>query len=315
MTGRILSSPALGEGIQSALSPFGAEGEATLRIAWVMFIAAALITIAVLALATYAVRRDEHRIDHRRGMRIILWLGAIGPTLLLTALLVYSLPTMRPLAADEDDLRIAVEGEQFWWRVRYLPAGAAAVESANEIRLPVGRTVVFELASPDVIHSFWIPGLAGKMDMIPGRTNTLVVRATRAGVFRGACTEFCGLSHARMAFDVIVMEAGEFDRWLAGIARPASAAAGAGRELYASFGCAGCHVIRGHSNGTPIGPDLTHLGARRSLAAATLPMTAGALSAFIRDPAASKPGVLMPSFEKMSASDADAVAAYLLELR
>ncbi len=304
-----------GEGIQSAFSPFGVEGEATLRLTWVMVAAAALITIGVLSLAAYAVRQDERRIDHRRGMQIILWLGAIGPTLLLTALLVYSLPTMRPLSADENDLRIAVDGEQFWWRVRYRPAGSAAVESANEVRLPVGRTVVFELSSPDVIHSFWIPGLAGKMDMIPGRTNTLVVRATRAGVFRGACTEFCGLSHARMAFDVVVMEAREFDEWLAGLGRPARAMTGAGRELFVGSGCAGCHVVRGHSAGTPIGPDLTHMCARRSLAAGTLPMTAEALSAFIRDPAASKPGVLMPRFEKLSRGEADAIAAYLLELK
>jgi cytochrome c oxidase subunit 2 len=314
MWGSTLSTPAPGERIQSVLSPFGAEAESTLHIAWVMFIAAALITIGVIALATYAVRRDEHRIDHRRGMRLILWLGAVGPTLLLTALLVYALPTMRPLAANDTDLRIAVDGEQFWWRVRYMPAGSVPVESANEIRLPVGRTVVFELASSDVIHSFWIPGLAGKMDMIPGRTNTLVVRATRAGVFRGTCTEFCGLSHALMSFDVIAMEAGEFDQWLAGMARPALPVTGRGRELFRQFGCAGCHEIRGHASGTPIGPDLTHLGGRRSLAAASLPLNVQALGAFIRDPAASKPGVLMPGFEKMSRAEADAIADYLLEL-
>ena len=302
------------EGIQSAFSPFGVEGESTLRLTWVMIIAAALITIAVLWLAAHAARTDNSRIDHRRGMQVILWLGAIGPSLLLTALLVHSLPKMRPLPVTGQDLRIAVDGEQFWWRVRYL-ARPGMVETANEIRLPVGRTVLFQLSAPDVIHSFWVPGLAGKMDMIPGRTNTLAVRATRPGIFRGACAEFCGLSHARMAFDVIVMDADEFDAWLASVSRPALPVTGRGRELFARSGCAGCHAIRGHFAGTPIGPDLTHLGARRSLGAGTLPMTLEALSGFIRDPSASKPGALMPSFTELPAGDAHAIAAYLLELR
>lgn len=304
-----------GEGIQSAFSPFGVEGEATLRLTWVMFIAAALITVAVLWLAAHAARSNNPRIDHRRGMQVILWLGAIGPSLLLTALLVHSLPKMRPIPVNDRDLRIAVDGEQFWWRVRYLAATPGTVESANEIRLPVGRTVVFQLATPDVIHSFWVPGLAGKMDMIPGRTNTLAVRATRTGIFRGACAEFCGLSHARMSFDVIAMDAEEFDAWLAALARPALPVIGRGRELFASSGCAGCHVVRGHFAGTPIGPDLTHFGARHSLAAGTLPMDLEALSSFIRDPSASKPGALMPSFAELTAADAGAIAAYLLELR
>lgn len=303
------------EGVQSVFSPFGAEGESTLRITWAMFIAAALITIAVLSLATHAARPENRRIDHRRGMQVILWLGAVVPTLLLTALLVYSLPAMRPLAAAAGDLRIAVEGEQFWWRVRYLPSASGMVESANEVRLPVGRTVTFQLSSADVIHSFWIPGLAGKMDMIPGRENTLVVRATRAGVYRGACAELCGLSHARMAFDVVAMDPAEFDAWLADLARPALPITSSGRELFGSFGCAGCHVVRGHFAGSPIGPDLTHLGARRSLAAGTLPMTVQALSAFIRDPAASKPGALMPSFADMSREEANAIAVWLAGLR
>lgn len=303
------------EGVQSTFSSFGAEAESTLRITWAMVIAASLIAVGVLSLAVYAVRSTHARIDHRRGMQVILWVGAVGPTLVLTALLVYSLPTMRPLAAQPGGLRIAVEGEQFWWRVRYQSSSAETVETANEVRLPVGRTVTFELSSSDVIHSFWVPGLAGKMDMIPGRTNELVVRATRAGVFRGVCTEFCGLSHARMAFDVIAMDPGAFNAWLAELARPAPDVNASGQRLFADYGCGGCHVVRGHSAGTPIGPDLTHLGSRRSVGAGTLPMTAEAISTFIRDPSASKPGVLMPSFAEMPVEDANAIATYLAELR
>jgi cytochrome c oxidase subunit 2 len=248
-------------------------------------------------------------------MRLILSLGAVFPTLTLAALLGYSLPTMRPLSTTADDLRIAVDGEQFWWRVRYRLPSSATVETANEIRIPVGRTVTFELAATDVVHSFWIPGLAGKMDMIPGRTNELVVRATRAGVFRGTCAEFCGLSHALMAFDVIAMAPAAFDAWLAQIARRAADVNLPGRQLFSEYGCAGCHVIRGHSPGTPIGPDLTHFGSRRSFGAGVLPMTIDEVGAFVRDPSSRKSGVRMPAFAEMSPDDAHAIATYLVELR
>lgn len=302
-------------GVQSTFSAFGIEAESTLILTWSMTAAAAAITIGVLWLAWHAARAPAGRLDHQGGMRVILWLGAIGPALLLTLLLVYSLPKMRTLPTAADDLKIAVDGAQFWWRVRYRPDGDRPVETANEIRVPVGRTVAFALTSPDVIHSFWIPGLAGKVDMIPGRTNDLVVRATQAGVYRGTCAEFCGLSHARMAFDVVAMEPADFDRWLAEAAHPAAGIDGPGRQLFEEYGCSGCHTIRGHSEDGTIGPDLTHVGSRRSLGAGALPMTRDALSRFIRDPASVKPGALMPSFQDMPGKDAEAISNYLAELR
>jgi len=303
------------EGIQSTFSTFGSEAESTRALTVTMVAAATVITIAVLGLAVHAVRAPEGRLDHRRGMRVILWLGAIGPTLILATLLATTLPTMRTLAAKPGDLEIHVEGEQFWWRVQYTPAAGNPVESANEIRLPVGRTVTFLLTSPDVIHSFWIPGLAGKMDMIPGRTNRLVVQATAAGAYRGACAEFCGLSHARMAFDVIAMEAGDFDRWLAGQSQPAASADAPGRQLFEEYGCIGCHRVRGLPGGSPIGPDLTHFGSRPTLGAGILPIETRAVASFIRDPSVSKPGALMPSFHDMADEDAQAIARWLMELR
>ncbi len=302
-------------GIQSTFSTFGSEAESTRALTVAMVSGATVITVAVLALAVHAVRAPEGRLDHRRGMRVILWLGAIGPTLILAALLASTLPTMRTLAAKPGDLEIRVDGEQFWWRVQYQPANGEPVEAANEIRLPVGRTVTFLLTSPDVIHSFWIPGLAGKMDMIPGRTTRLVVQATAPGQYRGACAELCGLSHALMAFDVTAMAAADFDRWLAAQAQPATAPGGSGGQLFDQYGCLGCHRVRGLPQGSPIGPDLTHFGSRPTLAASTLPMELAAVAKFIRDPAAIKPAALMPGFHDMPDEDARAIAGWLMELR
>jgi cytochrome c oxidase subunit 2 len=302
-------------GVQSTFSAFGVEAESTRSLTWWMAGAAAVITVAVLWLAVHAARAPAGRLEQKGGMRLILWLGAIGPSSILTVLLVTSLPTMRTMATEPHGLVIAVEGRQFWWRVRYQLADGASVETANEIRVPVGRTVSFALTSPDVIHSFWIPGLAGKVDTIPGRTNDLVVRATRAGVFRGACAEFCGLSHAYMSFDVIAMEPAAFDQWLAQAAQPAIAADMPGRNLFDEYGCNGCHVIRGHHAGSSIGPDLTHVGARRSLAAGMLPMTPEAISRFIRNAPGIKAGAQMPGFPGMAEGDAAMISNYLAELR
>ena len=272
-----------------------------------MTLAAAVILVAVLALSAFAIRREGGRLTHAQGMRMVLWLGAIGPSVLLLALLVATLPAMRPIAAADDDLRIVVTGEQFWWRVAYRPADAPPVQSANEVRVPVGRTVEFRLEAGDVLHSFWIPGLAGKVDMIPGRTNRLVVRATKAGRYRGQCTEFCGLSHALMAFDVVAMEPAAFDAWLArerGATRAASPA-------FAANGCGGCHAIRGtDANGT-IGPDLTHIGGRARLGAGMRPITVPELARFIRDAPSVKPGARMPAYPDMTDREAQDIARYL----
>lgn len=283
-------------------------------LAMAMAAAAALILVAVLALATYAVRARKNPIDARQGARLIFWLGAVVPTVLLTLLLVISLPAMRKMSFAPRDLRIAVTGEQFWWQDRYQPTGRAPVETANEIRVPVGRTVVFSLASADVVHSFWVPGLAGKVDMIPGRTNHLVVKATRAGKFRGVCAEFCGLSHARMAFDVIAMPPAAFDRWLQRAGRPIIVPASAGHALFDSYGCTGCHRLGGPAREGAIGPDLTDFANRRSFAAGS-PKSTDALADFIRNSRHLKPGVKMPAFDTMPPSDARALSVYLQELR
>lgn len=295
-------------GRQSALAPFGREAAETLTAAGWMTLAGGVIFAVVLVLIAVALRTPGERLGHRGGMRVILWAGAVGPAVLLFVLLVATLPAMRPIRAAESDLRIAVTGEQFWWRVGYRAAGAAEVVSANEVRVPVGRTVVFDLTAGDVLHSFWVPGLAGKVDMIPGRTNRLVVRANRPGRFRGQCAEFCGLSHALMAFDVVAMPAAAFDAWLA---REAQSADPTGAARFAAWGCGGCHAVRGTGAAGAIGPDLTHIGARATIGAGIRPNTVPELSRFIRAAPDVKPGSRMPAYLHMSEAEAQAIARYL----
>jgi cytochrome c oxidase subunit 2 len=300
---------------QSTLSPFGEQADQVRSIAIVLVVGSVILAAGLALLMRHAMRAPEGRLTHQGGMKLVLWLGGIGPSILLLGLLVYALPAMRPIPVANADLRIGVDGEQFWWRVRYAPPGGSVVEAANELRLPVGRTVELSLRSPDVIHSFWVPGLAGKMDMIPGRTNTLVARATKPGRYRGVCTEFCGLSHALMAFDVVAMAPAAFDRWLAAERGPAVATTHPGATLFAQYGCGGCHAIRGTGQAGTIGPDLTRFGARATLAAGVLPMTTADIAGFVRHPEHTKPGVRMPAFPQMTDAEAIRIARYLEGLK
>jgi cytochrome c oxidase subunit 2 len=245
----------------------------------------------------------------------------VVPTVLLTVLLVYGLAMIPPAVAraPEGSLTVAVTGEQWWWRVRYLKPDGSIVTLANEIRLPVGEPVQFRLDSDNVIHSFWIPSLAGKMDMIPGRVTWLTVRPTATGTFRGACAEYCGASHALMAFYVEVMERDGFTRWLdaqaAPAAAPASAAAQRGEALFDASGCGACHTIRGTGSRGVIGPDLTHVGSRLSVGAGILPTDPDALRRWIAATDRLKPGVHMPAFGMLPDPDLQALAAYVDGLR
>lgn len=297
-------------GHQSTLVPFGLEARSTLFMTIVLGTGAAVIALGVAAVFVLAVRAPKGRLEHAGGMRAILWLGAIGPALVLAVLLVWALPAMRPLPFAAEDLHVQVEGEQFWWRVRYAPPGRPPVISANEVRIPAGRAVVFELTASDVIHSFWIPGLAGKMDMIPGRSNRLVVKAERTGIYRGVCAEFCGLSHALMAFEVIAMEPSAFDAWLAASREPPIRTHGRGAALFNANGCNACHSLDG---GRGIGPDLSRFGERGTLGAGILAPTVENVADFIRDPSKSKPGSRMPSYSAMPETDALAIARWLKE--
>lgn len=304
-------------GRQSALDPAGRGAEQIGALFWWMAGGGALIWLAVVALAIYAIHLEREPFSQRAATLLIIGGGAIFPTVVLAVLLVYGLAPLPDLLgpAPAGSLRISVTAEQWWWRVRYLPPGGPTVELANEIRLPVGQRVEFHLESTDVIHSFWIPSLGGKMDMIPGRANRLSLEATRTGVFRGTCAEYCGASHALMSFSVVVQAKDQFARWLAGQAavarRPSAPLAARGQVLFLANGCAACHTVRGTPADGRIGPDLTHVGSRLSLAAGVLPNEAGGFARWIGSTDRVKPGVRMPAFGMLAAEDVRALAAYL----
>jgi cytochrome c oxidase subunit 2 len=300
-------------GPQSALDPAGHEASEVFTLFWVMLAGAVLIWAAVIGAAVFGSRFQKQPLGERAGLRIILWAGAVIPTVVLAALLVFGLRLMPVLRAAEPALRIEVSGEQYWWRVTYLGPDGTRIESANELRLPVGRAVELVLTSADVIHSLWVPALAGKMDLIPGRTNRLVLRPERTGIYRGACAEFCGRSHALMAFPVVVMEPAEFDAWLARETVPALPGGDSGAFL--ASGCGGCHTVRGTEAAGTIGPDLTHLADRRTIGAGILPNTPENLKRFIADTERVKPSVRMPSFGMLPPADIEAIAAYLGSLK
>jgi len=215
-------------------------------------------------------------------------------------------------------VRIEVTGELWWWRVRYLDAsGKPVFETANDIRIPAGEWVEFVLKSDNVIHSFWIPELGGKLDMIPGHVNRLRVRALDAGRYTGQCAEYCGAQHANMKFDVQAMAPDAFQAWLSAQAQPAAPAGPTLRQGERVFqqACAQCHTVRGTSAAGTLGPDLTHVGSRLSLAAGVLPNNVGALAGWIAGSQHIKPGNPMPSFDQLPGEDLRAVAHYLESLK
>jgi cytochrome c oxidase subunit II len=305
-------------GSQSALVTAGRDAEHIASLFRVMSVGALVIWVAVVAIAVYTIRIGESH-SQRAANLLILGGGVAVPIVVLGALIAYGMPLVPTvLAIPDEGLSIRVTAKQWWWRFEYLTA-AGALETANELRLPVGERVRLELASPDVIHSFWVPSLAGKMDMIPGRTTRLALEPTRTGTFRGTCAEFCGASHALMAFSVVVMEPTEFRAWMEREGRaapaPSDPEAVRGQTAFIANGCTACHTIRGTPAAGRIGPDLTHLGSRRRLAAETLPNDRASLVRWIGDTDGIKPGVHMPAFRALERDELSALAAYLSDLK
>jgi len=306
-------------GRQSPLAPAGLQAEWQHWLLMLMFWVCGIVYALVMALLGVSIWRGRHRLaaapetspdDRRLSRGLGLWAGMIVAG--LTILILGSFVVERELAGERrrEALVVRVTGQQWWWRIQYRdPAGTGWIETANELHLPAGRTARIELGSVDVIHSFWVPNVAGKMDVIPGRANAIDVTPHRLGWFRGQCAEFCGAQHAHMAFDVKVDTPAEFAAWLAAQARPAPPPEGAAMVV-TNGPCASCHTIRGTAARGRAGPDLTHVGGRRSVAAGTLPMSRGALQGWIAQPQALKPGTLMPAVA-LTGAQIDAAVAYL----
>lgn len=310
---------------QSALDPAGAEAQSVATLFWVMLAGAVVIWIAVIGLSIFATRIRPKAYGEKAGLRLIIWGGCVFPVVVLTALLVWGLQMMPVLRAEANGPTIAVSAERFWWRVAYgvegepgvaksLPEGG--VPSANEIWLPVGQRSEFLIGSPDVIHSLWIPSIAGKMDAIPGRVNRLVVEPTRPGVYNGVCAEFCGDAHAQMALRVVVVSPEEYEAYVARQSEPASVGArDEGFRRFMENGCDACHTVRGTAADGRVGPDLTHLASRRTIAAGTLPMSPENLATFVGFTHRVKPGVQMPSYGMLAEDEIAAIAGWLETLK
>jgi len=319
----VLATPslALARGAQSVLSPTGSEAEQILFLTRILLSGGLVILLGMSVLMTIALLGAPEQRRWLNSERTVIVGGLAFPVAVLTGLLAYdAFARTRPALGDaQQPVRIAVMGEQWWWRVIYPIQGGGSIETANELHIPVGRPVRIELATADVIHSFWVPPLSGKLDMIPGRTTVLTLMATQPGLSRGQCAEYCGGAHALMSFHVVALRPAEYDAWLLQQAAPANTPANAsderGMSLFLSSGCAGCHTIRGtDANGT-IGPDLTHVGSRQSLAAATLLNNRESLAHWITDNQHIKPGNRMPPFGIFSEADLDALSGYLSRLR
>jgi cytochrome c oxidase subunit II len=340
---------------QSALEPAGPAAAEIGRLWDVMLVVGTAVSMLVVVLLFVALlrerRRDElppeaDRLPDPRGERANIesggrarpdrerprsealgarWMvagGIVFPAVVLTALLLFTLRTLgsvSPRPNEPAPLVVAVIGKQWWWEVRYPHEQPSRIAiTANELRIPVGRRVRVELESTDVIHSFWVPGLQGKTDMIPGRTNLTWLQADAPGRWRGQCAEFCGVQHAKMALVVVAEPQADFDAWLerqrAPAAPPADSAGRADEAAFLASGCVLCHAVRGTPARGELGPDLTHVGGRLTLAGGVLPNGVGHLAGWIADPQSIKPGSRMPAVP-LTAAELHAIVRYLASLR
>ncbi len=325
--------------LQSALDPGGAGGADVARLWWVMFTLGAVVFVAVAVALVMAFRRGRGHaptppgplddfavlmhLDRQVEMRAVRMV-ALAAAATITILLVtfgFSLFTSRAAAAlavsgaDE----IEVTGGQWWWEVRYLdPSPQRVLRTANEIHLPAGRPVRLRLRSRDVIHSFWVPSLHGKMDLIPGRENDLWIRADRPGTYRGQCAEFCGVQHAKMIITVVVHPPEEYDAWREAMLQPSrppvDSLAREGERAFERLACVTCHSVRGTNARAQAGPDLTHFARRLTIAAGAFENTTANLGAWLADPQTLKPGNHMPRVV-LTPQEVQALVAYLEQLQ
>jgi cytochrome c oxidase subunit 2 len=305
----------------SYLHASGARADLTLPLTiGLLAISVAVVVVVSILLLVALMRR---RASERAAVADAAWWVYAGvglSTFVLTIALVW---TVRVLArvnapATAPAVTIEVTAQQWWWKARYLDSDPSrTLTTANEIHIPVGQPVRIELVGADVIHSFWIPALAGKTDAIPGQRNVTWIEADEPGRYRGQCTEYCGAQHAHMGFEVVAESPADFARWrdaqLAPAAEPSSDALARGRHDF-EFRCGACHTVRGTEAGGTTGPDLTHVMSRQTIAAGTLPNSPATLAAWIANPQSQKPGTLMPNLQ-LSGDEVGAIDAWLATLR
>jgi cytochrome c oxidase subunit 2 len=318
-------------GVHDVLDPAGPQAASIAELWYLTVLICGVVFAAILAAFIYALWRspaknnvqpdlnslsqDEPKVRH-----YIIFALSIS-ILLLVILVIASMLTDRELKnfSVVDALHIEVTGHQWWWEIRYNDRDASRIfTTANEIHVPVGKPVIVTLKANDVIHSFWVPNLTGKADLIPGRTTTLRFRADRPGIYRGQCAEFCGHQHSFMAFEVSAHSQQAFDHWrsaqLQPAAEPRDAMAIHGKQVFLQSSCAMCHAIQGTDAQAVNGPDLTHIASRHALAAGTLKNNPDNLSRWITDPQSIKPGTNMPP-TALSKAELQAVVAYLEGLK
>lgn len=311
-------------GNQSALDPHGAPAIHVEHLIIGIVAVCTVIWILVMIMLGMALLRErpagqEGAASEKRLTTTVT--AAVAVTVVIIAgLTIASFLTTRSIGVPESAaLTITVKGQQWWWQVFYGSSGETpGFQTANEIHIPIGEDVQLRLESADVIHSFWVPSLAGKQDLVPGRSNTLLLRAEKPGVYRGQCAEFCGLQHSHMAIMVIAEARADYERWAAAqradAMMPADPDAAAGREAFLGKPCAACHTVRGTAANGTTGPDLTHIGGRQTIAAGLLETTRGSLAAWIADPQTLKPGNNMPMVALTSA-ELQNISAYMESLK
>jgi cytochrome c oxidase subunit II len=304
----------------STLDPQGPAAARVARLWWLLFwISAAVFTAVSLLVTAALVRRRGSRdtlVRRGGGETLIVVGGVLVPAVVLTAVYIVGLRDLRAFTVPaHTNLTVEVTGHDWWWEVRYPDHG---IVSANEIHVPVGRPVRLVLTSRDVIHSFWVPQLTVKTDLIPGHTNTTWLQASKPGTYRGQCAEYCGLQHAKMAILVVADPPDTFARWLVNqagsAAAPTDPLAARGRLALERNSCAGCHTVRGTAASGTVGPDLTHFGGRRTIGAGSLPNTRGNLGGWIVNSQTVKPGNRMPP-QPLTPEELQALLAYLESLK
>jgi cytochrome c oxidase subunit 2 len=306
----------------------GPAADPVTRLGWGLALVSIAVVIIVAALLVVAIFRKRHGAgDHamqpgtlmplrERAGLMWIYVGTGVSAVVLFACAVWTLTTLAAIAtpAGKPHIVVEVRAFQFWWRVRYLDAnGKVLLTTANEIHIPVGEPVRFELTSGDVIHSFWVPSLGGKMDVLPGQTNVTWLQGNEVGRYRGECGEFCGVEHAHMGLFVNVDTASTFEDWITQQRSAAAAAAGDPGAQIVVDRCGGCHAVRGSDAKGELGPDLTHLMSRETIAAGTLPNTPADLRRWISQTQTIKPGSEMPVVS-LSTAELDAVVGYLKSL-